>query len=147
MAPRTHPGNKQGVGRSIGAVVAGYVAMVVGVTLGLALLMWIAADEFPRDPGPYRGATWVLVVELGMAFAAAVGGGYVCGWVARRAERGHALALAGLMLALGAVSATAEAGLKPLWSSVGIVIVGVAGVVLGAAIRRRHRERDTLRNR
>ena len=126
---------------------AGYVTMVVGVTLGLTLLMWFAADEFPREPGPYQGASYVLALELGMAFAAAVGGGYVCGWVAGGAERGHALALAGVMLLLGIVSVSADAGLKPLWSSLGIVVAGVVGVLLGAAIRRRHRERDELMHR
>jgi hypothetical protein len=132
------------VARSILSVVAGYATLVVGVGVFLALLLFLAPGAFPPEPGPYTGPAWVLVVELVFSGLVAVGGGYVCGLVAGRAELGHALALAGIAVALGIVSAFVEAGLKPLWSSLAIPLVGAVGVLVGAKLRRRHRERNAL---
>lgn len=135
------------MGRSILAVVAGYVAMFVGVAVGLTLLLLAFSDAFPSEPGPYDGPAFVLVLELLMSWAAAVGGGYVCGWVAGGRETKHALALGAVMLVLGVISAVVEAGLKPMWSSVALGTLSPVFVVVGAGIRRRHRERRALAER
>jgi hypothetical protein len=132
------------VARSILSVVAGYLTCVIGVGIGLAFLLFAFPDAFPREPGPYEGPRFVLLLELAMSAVVAVAGGYVCGLVARRAEARHGLYLLGLMLVLGVVSALVEAGLKPLWSSLSIPIVGAVGVYLGAKLRQRHRERRAL---
>ncbi len=124
--------------RSILAILAGYVTIVLGVTSTLAILFFAARDAFPGEPGPFRGPTWILVVELVAGFACAVLGGYVCALVARRRELAHGLVLCAIMLVLGLVSAGAESGMKPTWSSVALPVVGVLGVLLGARWRAAH---------
>ena len=49
-------------------------------------------------------------------------------------------ALAGLMLVLGALTVFTDQGLKPLWSSLAVPVVGIVGVWLGGKARLRHRE-------
>jgi hypothetical protein len=119
--------------RSILAVIAGYAALVLGVGVFLAFLMFSFPGAFPSEPGPYTGPAWILLLEL--AFS---------GLVAGRAELKHALVLVGLMTVLGVVSALFEAGLKPLWSSLAMPVVGGLGVLMGAKLRQRHRERRAL---
>lgn len=130
--------------RSILAVLAGYATLVLGVGVFLAFLLFLFPGAFPSEPGPYAGPTWILVVELAFSGLVAVGGGYVCGLVAGRAELRHALVLVGVMIALGLVSASFEAGLKPLWSSLAMPFVGGLGVLLGARLRTGHRERRAI---
>jgi hypothetical protein len=124
--------------RSVLAILAGYVTMVLGVTSTLAILFFVARDALPATPGPFRGPGWVLWLELGCGLAAAVLGGYVCALVARRRELLHAVVLGGFALLLGLIGSGAEAGLKPQWSSIAIAIVGAIGPVLGARLRLRH---------
>lgn len=124
--------------RSILAVLAGYVTMVLGVMSTLAILFFAARDAFPKEPGPFTGPSWVLWVEIGSGLLVAVLGGYVCALVARRRELAHGLALGGLGLVLGLLSASMEAGAKPLWSSIGVSLAGAIGVTLGAAWRAAH---------
>lgn len=124
--------------RSILAVLAGYVTLVLGVTSTLAILFFVARDAFPTEPGPWTGPRWVLVVEIVSGLAVAVLGGYVCALVARRRELAHGLALAGVALLLGILSATMEQGGKPLWSSIGVALAGVIGIPIGAAWRAAH---------
>ena len=130
--------------RSILAVIAGYAALVLGVGVFLAFLLFLFPGAFPSEPGPYTGPAWILLLELAFSGLVAIGGGYLCGLVAGRAELKHALVLVGLMTVLGLVSAMFEAGLKPLWSSLAMPVVGGLGVILGAKLRQRHRERRAL---
>ena len=132
------------VARSILSVIAGYLTCVIGVGIGLAFLLFAFPDAFPKEPGPYEGPMFVLLLELAMSAVVAIGGGYVCGLVAGRAEARHGLYLMGLMLVLGTVSAFVESGLKPLWASLALPVVGAIGVYLGAKLRQRHRERNAL---
>lgn len=135
------------MGRSIVAVVAGYLAMFIGVAIGLAILLASFPDAFPDQPGPYDGPTFVLVLEIVMSLLAALAGGYACGYVARSKEVQHAAVLVGLMAVLGVVSLIGEAGLKPLWSSLAILVLPPAAVLYGAVLRRRQRERAALAQR
>ena len=123
--------------RSIGAVLGGYLTMVLGVSTLLALLFFAFRDDFPREPGPYEGPAIVLVLELLGGFIAAVVGGFVCALIARRAEMKHAYALVALLVPLSAISLYVDAGLKPLWSSLLTPVVAIAGVLLGARLRAR----------
>jgi hypothetical protein len=144
--PRSIPASPviPGVVRSILAVIAGYATLVLGVGVFLALLLFLFPGAFPAEPGPYTGPAWILALELVFSGLVAVGGGYVCGLVAGRAELGHALVLVCVMAALGLASAFVEAGLKPLWSTIALPILGAVGVIVGAKLRRRHRERKAL---
>lgn len=125
--------------RSILAILAGHLTMILGVTSTLAILMFAARDQLPREPGPFHGPAWILWVEIVSGLAVAVLGGYVCALVARRRELLHGLVLAGIVLALGLLSAAMESGMKPLWSSIAVTAVGVLGVIAGARWRAAHR--------
>lgn len=127
------------MGRSILAILAGYLTMLVGVSGALAFAAVVVLGELPTEPRPFDGPTSFLWIELVIALFAAIAGGYVCALVARDAERKHVRILAGLMLVLGAVSVATETGLKPLWSSVAVPLVGIVGVWLGGQLRLRHR--------
>ncbi|HWB76923.1 MAG TPA: hypothetical protein VG755_18275 [Nannocystaceae bacterium] len=124
--------------RSILAILAGYVTMILGVTSTLAILFFAVRDELPREPGPFTGPQWILWVEIASSLAVAVLGGYVCALVARRREVLHGLVLAGIVLALGLLSAAMESGMKPMWSSIGVMLAGVLGVIAGARWRASH---------
>lgn len=121
--------------RSIAAVFAGYLTMVVGVVGFDAFLLVVFSDVFSRKPGPYEGPAWILVLELVAAALIAGVGGWVCGWIARRAEVGHALVLGGLMLVLSIVSLVGEAGWKPLWSSIAMAVLPPLAMLYGARLR------------
>jgi len=136
------------MGRSILAVISGYLAMFIGVAVGLTILLTSFPDAFPEQPGsPYDGPAYVLVLEVVISLLAALGGGYACALVARRKEVQHAGVLVGLMVVLGVVSAIGEAGLKPLWSSLTILALPPLAVLYGAVLRRRQRERTALADR
>ena len=128
------------MGRSILAVIAGYFTMLIAVTGAIGFLFLVAFDEFPSEPGAaYTGPAWVLWAELGVSAFAAAAGGYVCAWVARRRPLAHAGALTAVVVVLGIVSAFAEAGLKPLWSTIGVVVVAIPAITMGAWLRARAR--------
>jgi hypothetical protein len=126
--------------RSIVAVVAGYLATFIGVSTFFALVLAAAFGGMPApaDAARFTPPAWLLWVELGVSPIIAVAGGYVCAWIARKQELRHGLALAGLMLLMGAISVGTEAGLKPLWSSIAVAALGVAGVLAGARLRLAH---------
>src|SRR5690606_28093329 len=99
---------------------------------------------FSQQPGPYTGPVWILVAELVFGGLVAIGRGHVCGLVAGRAELKHAFVLAALIDGPGLASAAFAAGLKPPWSSLAKPLVGALGVIAGAKLRHRHREREAL---
>jgi hypothetical protein len=123
--------------RSLLAIVAGYLTMLVIVTGSLGFLFLVFHDAFPREPGPYNGPAFVLVLELAFAAIAAIAGGWICALLARRKPLHHAAVLVVAMTVLGLVSASVEAGLKPMWSTIALPIVGAIGVLFGAWLRAR----------
>lgn len=132
--------------RSILAVIGGYVTMVIGVGTLIALLMVIFMGGLPEDMSqPYDGPVIVLVLEVVLGGFVAVGGGWVCGLIARRRELRHGVALAGLIGALGVLSAMGEVGLKPVWSLVLVPVAAALGVLAGARLRQNARQRAELR--
>lgn len=116
--------------RSIGAVVAGYVAMAVAVLVVVGLGAWLLVDD-PAAPG-----TAYLAFNLGVGLVAAALGGWVTWRLAARGRMKHVVALAVLVLALGlgmAFGAEPAPG-QPSWYPVVISIFGAAGVVAGGMI-------------
>ena len=124
--------------RSILSVVAGYFTMMVGVSGGLAFMLLVAGSDMPSEPQPFDGPAWILWFELAVSALAATAGGWVCARLAPKNPMRHAQALAGLMGVLGVVSVVGELGLKPLWSSIAVVVVGIAFTLLGARLRSPH---------
>jgi hypothetical protein len=129
------------MGRSVLAVVVGYAvmaALVVGTSAAMGALF---PGEFPKpgEAGPMPAARWFALM-LGLSALYAVLGGWVAAYVAGRAEMGHGLALAALMLVLAVVSGLAERGLAPLWFLISVPLLGVAGVLAGSTLRLRQKE-------
>lgn len=123
--------------RSVGAVVAGYLAMAVGVLMlvgiGAALLV-----EDPAAPGSVY-----LAFNLTASVLAAAGGGWVTRRLAARAPSAHVIALAALVLMLGLVTALdgAAAG-QPPWYPAVISVLGPIGVLAGGLVWTRRSRPD-----
>jgi hypothetical protein len=121
--------------RSILAVIAGYLAMFIGVSIFFAFVMGIGLGGMPQDPASFKPPTWLYVLELVWSPIAAIAGGYVCAWIARNRPMRHVLVLVALSAVLGIISAVVEAGMKPLWSSLAVVVLGIAGLLIGGRLR------------
>jgi hypothetical protein len=123
--------------RSVLAVLAGYLVNIVGVSTFFALVLALGLPRMPAKPDPatFHPPAWFYAAELVSTPIIALGGGYICAWLARKKEVAHGLALGGLMLVLGIVSIVVEIGMKPLWSSAGVVVLGILGVLGGARLR------------
>lgn len=126
--------------RSALAIVAGYLTMMLGVTTFFAFVIMVLLGGRPGNPKSFDAPTWLYVLELVVTPILAAAGGYVCAWIARRHQMRHALVLVGVVLALGVVSIVQEAGMKPLWSSIAVVVLGAAAVPIGARVRIAHQQ-------
>lgn len=124
------------MGRSVFAVVAGYVFMAFLVMAASTLLSVVAPDAFSPPGGSPRlpGLGW-YALNLGYSFAFAIAGGHTCARLARRAEMAHAGALAALLAALGLGLVFSSPPHIPWWWTLGEIVAGVAGVLLGGLIR------------
>jgi hypothetical protein len=120
------------------AVLAGFVSMSVLVMIGTFAAAraffpaGLAAMRTRRAPttSPPRN---YLVANLALSFAAAVAGGWVTARLAPGAPRGHANALAVLVLFMAAppiIRGKAQPG-QPAWYPQVIAAIGIAGVVIG----------------
>lgn len=120
--------------RSAIAVLAGYAAMsalVVATTAALTKLWPSSAKE--DQPTPTYTA-----INLTYSGLFAATGGYVTSALARRSQLGHALALAALVLVLGAIySIQSSGGKQPGWYLVLLPILSAGGVTAGGYIRTR----------
>ena len=122
--------------RAVLAVLAGYLTMFVGVTTLFAFILFVG---FGGMPGPdFRPPAWLLWLEVVASPLIALVGGYVCAWIARERPLRRAGALAAVILVMGAVSAAADGGEKPLWSVIALPVLAAAGALLGARLRVAH---------
>jgi hypothetical protein len=144
------------MGRAIGAVVVGYLAMAVAVFALLTLLWMVLGPSGAFEPGSFRTSSTWSFASLALGFVAAVAGGWVCARIARTAMPPKVLA--GLVLVLGILFAiptltttpSAEAraddlpmftamskAVTPPWVAFLNAVVGAAGVMVGARRRAR----------
>src|SRR5271168_4207663 len=98
--------------RSFLALLAGFVAMAALVAVLTATLMKLA-PQWVGKPG--RPRTGYVCVNLSYSLAAAAVGGYVTAWIATDRTLIHVLALAMIVLLLGALSALQQRGQQPIW--------------------------------
>ena len=144
------------MGRAILSVVVGYMAMFAAIFLAFSGLYLALGQELSFQPGSYEPSMLWTVVSFALGVGAAVLGGYVCAWIARTATPPKVLA--GVVLVIGLLSAvpvlmavatpaetrTGEVGnldammkaKQPAWVAVVNPFVGLAGVLLGARLRR-----------
>lgn len=111
--------------RSVGAVVAGYLAIVIVMQLALVTVLGEVADDAPLPP-----------LGLAIGFFAAAAGGAVSALIGRSAPVIHALALA----MLGVTTASLSLFLRPpadLGTEIASFLVPTAGVLLGGWLGKR----------
>lgn len=139
------------MGRVIGGVVAGYLAMAAVVFVGLTAAYVAMGADRAFLPGSYDVSVMWILTSLVVGFAAALLGGKVARAIARRATGPRALAavvvVLGLVLAFAAMGGSQEAaGLRagavnaldamqraqtPLWVMLVNPVIGALGVLVG----------------
>jgi hypothetical protein len=125
----------KGLGRSIGAVAAGLVTIVVTHTLADAVMH--RAGVFPPAGKPMSDGLFALAV--GYRVLLSIGGAYVTARLAPSSPRKHALVLAGIGLVLSTLGVIARLAvgpeLGPLWYPLVLVLVTVPCCLAGALLR------------
>ncbi len=123
----------------IGGVAGEFLAMLVGfvimaglisaVTAALPRLIpnWVELDGSPRSP--------LIATNLAWSFIAAAVGGYVTAWMASSNPLDTALALAIVMLVLGAIGTLQSRQQYPLWYKLLLLVFTPIGVVAGGLVR------------
>lgn len=111
--------------RSIAAVVAGYLAMLVGVLLLFAL--WF------RDPTELPSLSFMLF-SVAWGFVSAMVGGYVTATIAQRSVQRHLVALIGVGLVIGLLRLAVSVDGEPLWHPITNLVVMTLGVTLGGRL-------------
>ena len=144
------------MGRAILSVVVGYVAMFATIFLAFSGLYLLLGQDLSFRPGSYEPSVLWTVASFALGVGAAALGGYACARIARMATPPKVLA--GVVLVIGLLSAipalmaaatpaeprTGEVGnldammkaKQPAWVAVANPFVGLAGVLLGARLRR-----------
>src|SRR5262245_5822423 len=160
LRPLHSPGGESirraAMGRAIVSVVVGYVVMFAAIFLAFSGLYLLLGQDLSFRPGSYEPSLLWTVVSFALGVGAAVIGGSVCARIARAATPPRVLA--GVVLVIGLLSAipvliaaatpadprTGEVGnldammkaKQPAWVAVANPFVGLAGVLLGAGLRR-----------
>ncbi len=144
------------MGRAIVSVVVGYVTMFATIFLAFSGLYLLLGQDRSFQPGSYEPSALWTAVSFALGAGAAVLGGVVCAGIARTATPPKVLA--GVVLVIGLLSAapvlmaastpaearTGEVGnldammraKQPAWVALANPFVGLAGVLLGARLRR-----------
>ncbi|MEP7341334.1 MAG: hypothetical protein ABI977_26630 [Acidobacteriota bacterium] len=143
--------------RTAGAVVVGYVAMILFIFVTFSLVYLVLGTNGAFKPGRYEVTSLWLAISFGVGLIAAMAGGFVCVAIAQNAKA--PLALAGLVLILGLVMAVpilkssgssapqlraASVGnweamqnaKQPPWFAVTNPFIGALGVILGARLKK-----------
>ena len=144
------------MGRAIGSAVAGYVAMFVIVFFGLSLAWLVMGADGAFKTGTWNTSTAWVVTMLLVGIVAAMTGGCVCSKLGRQSRA--VMILVGIVVVFGLVDVAMgfarDPGVldavrvgqvsmfeamgnarPPGWFSIVNVIVGVAGVLVGAKLQ------------
>ncbi len=129
------------------ALAAGLAAIVLlglGATALVARLTpsWaIEGTRLEEDGQPRRYGLGAVIVHLGAMFLAAAAGGYFTVWIAAATAAANplvqVLALAIIVLALGALNALQSRGKLPIWLQLAQVAISPIGVLAGGLVRLR----------
>lgn len=115
--------------RSIGAVFAGYVTLLVLRFLFMAMAGALFSSLYPSEEGASPTAEGLVLLLVGDAVNGALAG-LVAGRIAGRATFAHAAALAGLCGYLAMTSMDQVAGM-PGWFALGFALAAPLGILAG----------------
>lgn len=144
--------------RSILSVIAGYLVMAIVVMITFSLTYLAMGAEGAFKPGSYDPSLLWIVISFVLGLIAAVLGGLVCAVIARSPR--PPLVLAAVVLVLGLLLAVPvliedrggeppvrsgdldnfeamNSARQPLWVALLNPLVGAAGTLLGARLKRR----------
>jgi len=143
------------MGRLVLSVIAGYVAMFVGVVVSFSVLYIAMGADRAFRPGSYDASPLWLVLSFVLSFLAALLGGVVAITVGKRAKAAKALAVfvlgLGILMAIPAVTSKVDPGPRtghvpnfeamqkakqPSWVSFLNPFIGAAGVLASTKLRR-----------
>ena len=117
------------------ALLAGFATMAALIVAVTALLARLAPGWAGAAAG--RPEAGYASVHLGSSFLSAAAGGYVTAWTSEANPLIYVLALAIVVLAMGALSAI-EAGRKhALWYTLTLLVLMPMGTFLGGLVRLR----------
>jgi hypothetical protein len=127
------------MGRSVGAVIGGFLWTFSGVTAVNFALLLTVPDAFQRasENSPPIPTTPMMLLLVPVYALCGMLGGYVAAFVARRAELLHGLGVTGLMAALGAVTLGQLYGQVPTGYLLASTAAWVLSPTLGGWIRSR----------
>jgi len=114
------------------ALLAGFATNLLLAFAFTKLMARNAAGRAGMQRGVSAGRA---AVDLGAAFVAGVTGGYVAGWIAHDDPMGGTLALAMVVLVMGAVSVLERRGKQPLGFQLAMVALSPVGVLAGGLLR------------
>jgi hypothetical protein len=148
--------------RSVLAVIAGYLIIVVFVIVTLTMVWALLGPSFAFQPGTTHVTLQWVGLNLSLSALAAIAGGYVAMWVSPDESMQSIKILAGLILGVGiimaiphiftdpsvdqqlaegvvvegmsALSAASEA-VRPIWYNFLLPVIGAVGVFVGGRIR------------
>lgn len=146
------------MGRSILAVIVGYIAMFVLVFLAFTCAYLIVGSEVAFKPGSYEGSTIWIAIAFVINFIIAIIGGLICAVIVKGGRAPIALAIVvfilGIALAIPAViKHNNNVGLVrapntpqlvavrmaywPVWVPFTFPFTGAIGVLIGGRLKRR----------
>jgi hypothetical protein len=144
--------------RSVLGVIAGYILMLVLQVATFMIVYTIVGANWSFKPRAYQASTRWTVMQFGVVLVTAAIAGFVCALISRSGKA--PLALAGVVLLLGLVLATAKVMTQPAdphevrfgpvsnmeamqkarhptWVIFLGPFIGAAGVVIGGKLKRR----------
>ena len=148
--------------RTVGAVIAGYVAMAILLSVIFLVAFMLMGPEHAFKPGVYEVSRRWLALSLPVSFLAALAGGYLCVLIARNEKA--PLALCGLVIVFGALALAFENpaadtrptqraadvprleamrnSRQPMWVMALMPVIGVIGIMLGSRVGRPHTNKE-----
>jgi hypothetical protein len=114
------------VARSVTAVVAGYAAMVVLITL---------VQERLFGGVSWGGSSWAELIGAGiLTFLGAVAGGAIAAWIGGSRAGWHAAAMGALVVVETTTLIVTGRVTGPLWFDLGASSSLIAGILIGACL-------------
>ena len=127
--------NPRSIPRSVGAVLSGFLAVVV-LSIGTDMLLQ-AAGVFPSFSEPQKFTTLLLLVAMTYRAIYGVVGSYITALLAPRRPMVHALALGGVGFVLSVAGAIVMRDQGHAWYSLALIVLALPSAWLGGRLAQR----------